>query len=95
MIPCKENKCLIFPLCKSKTVIVCSDLHLYYLELREEYYKRLAKVRGDDDIPNIESHKIADYLPKVIAIKEDHETEIDDYKFVIRHVRRKYGTNTM
>jgi len=89
MIPCKENKCLLLPICKSKTIILCSELNSYYNYLRRDYYRRLDEWRKGDDVPNVDSHKVTDHLPKVIAIKEDHDTKLDDYKFVVRYRRKK------
>jgi hypothetical protein len=33
MIPCKLNKCLLYPACKHKTTIKCPDLREYYHKL--------------------------------------------------------------
>ncbi len=37
MIPCIENKCLMFPSCKNKKYIDCPDLTNYYYHLRKTY----------------------------------------------------------
>jgi hypothetical protein len=33
MIPCKEQKCLKFPMCLAKKFIVCTELYKYYKEM--------------------------------------------------------------
>ena len=33
MIPCKSNKCLLYPVCRYKTIIYCKDLISYITSL--------------------------------------------------------------
>ncbi len=38
MIPCKENKCLLLPICKGKISIECVELTSYYGTLTDGTY---------------------------------------------------------
>ena len=44
MIPCKREKCLKYPVCKSKTEIACSDLRKYFMSLSDHNNKRWAEL---------------------------------------------------
>lgn len=37
--PCVKNKCLLFPICKTKVGIKCPDLTSYHQQLFEEAHK--------------------------------------------------------
>lgn len=38
MIPCKENGCLKYPICKSKTTIFCTPLYNYMYQNNENWH---------------------------------------------------------
>jgi hypothetical protein len=34
MVPCKANKCLLYPVCKNKQEVECEELREYYWNLK-------------------------------------------------------------
>ena len=35
-LPCKENKCISYPVCISKNIIKCKHLHEYFISIENE-----------------------------------------------------------
>jgi len=63
MIPCKELKCLKYPVCMSEQVILCDLL----LEYHEEYYKNLYNPNTFTNTDRFWKN-LKRYMPKVTAI---------------------------
>lgn len=73
MIPCKENKCILFPACKNKIVVYCNPLLKYmksqYKDLdNDNSYLITPVMRGISNV-NIEIWKsLNKNLPKLRGI---------------------------
>jgi len=64
MIPCKSNKCLLYPVCKNKEEVVCEELRLYYWNIK----------RGTLHIESVEVWKIINKdLPQLQMIGPPNE----------------------
>ena len=61
-IPCVEEKCLKYPICKNKSSIKCSLLKRFFLELMEEY-------RCDALRDSKVWERVWEFLPKIIIIE--------------------------
>lgn len=72
MIPCKENKCLKYPVCKHKVAIKCDDLREYYKKLESNIFSKI--ISAIIDVESAEAHeskvrkKINQTLPKLRII---------------------------
>ena len=65
-IPCELNRCILYPVCKSKEDISCDDLLKYVSELR--------KIWGEDNSPLLFrswSH-IRQFLPLINKVKQEY-----------------------
>ena len=79
-IPCVENKCLIFPLCKNKKIIECDKLikYIYYLLISENINNEFLGYCIIDIFPNLFSI----YSDDIINIQKTYRY-IDGHKMTI------------
>ncbi len=72
MIPCIKNKCLLFAVCKNKTIIYCEELMAYF----ESEYRKI-----DDDLNNANRNNfwidLNKDLPTLTRIFTDYSEAID------------------
>jgi len=52
-LPCKENKCILYPICMSKDYIDCAELYIHgnYLESKGDYKSAWSILR--ESFPNL------------------------------------------
>ena len=74
MIPCIKNKCLLYPVCKSKVDISCDELESYFV----------IKVKDDLNY-DLTFDQILEYLPALYVIKGN-----DHIFFNVQHSNKYY-----
>jgi len=66
MIPCIENKCLLYPVCRNKRDIICD-------EVRTFYYREVAKKGLKTSMEWMPDHpvwtKVKKHLPNMSSLK--------------------------
>ena len=46
-LPCKKRKCILYPVCRNKTKIICDCLNDYYHGLRSDKYTKRYRLKKD------------------------------------------------
>ncbi len=85
-IPCIKNKCIVYPACRSKAIIACPDLDIYWRTLKTIYHNKLMasdayERKGEILRMNIEP--IRKCLPHIVAVMENKDAKLHDYHFII------------
>jgi len=76
-IPCKTNKCILYPVCLSKQVITCRELILYYKSLDSFRHETdMAKIIHPSYIFQFEPWKeLSKSFPNLIALSDVPDVE--------------------